>query len=112
LQYAHARAQSILAKSDKAAELRIDSKFEADERSLVRKITEYPEVVDQATNELMPHHICTYLYELAQTFNRFYEHNRVLENPRQSIRLALVQHYAETLKSGLNLLGIAAPDKM
>jgi arginyl-tRNA synthetase len=60
----------------------------------------------------MPHHVCTYLYELAQTFNRFYEHNRVIDDPRQALRLALVARYADTLKQGLALLGIASPDKM
>ncbi|MGH7237670.1 MAG: DALR anticodon-binding domain-containing protein, partial [Candidatus Saccharimonadales bacterium] len=65
-----------------------------------------------AVAELMPHHICTYLYELAQEFNRFYEHNRVIGDDRQDLRLNLVEHYAETLRFGLEILGIAAPDKM
>lgn len=111
LQYAHARAMSILRKagSDSAGEL---EDLEAGERTLVKKIGEYAEVVDKATTELMPHHICTYLYELAQTFNRFYENNRVIDDPRQNVRLSLVKSYAQTLKSGLGTLGITAPDKM
>jgi arginyl-tRNA synthetase len=110
LQYAHARARSVLAKADTpAGEF---AELEASERSLLRKITEYTEVVDKAVQELMPHHICTYLYELAQTFNSFYEHNRVIGDARQAARLQLVEHYADTLKSGLNLLGITAPDRM
>jgi arginyl-tRNA synthetase len=112
LQYAHARARSILAKAEKTGELPTDTNLEADERSLARKISEYTEVVDKAVGELMPHHICTYLYELAQTFNRFYEHNRVIDDARQQLRLALVKQYVETLKTGLDLLDIAAPDKM
>jgi len=79
---------------------------------LLRKITEYPEVVDKAVIELMPHHVATYLYELAQVFNRFYEKNRVIDNPREAVRLQLVQAYADTLKNGLTLLNIPAPDKM
>lgn len=110
LQYAHARARSILAKTDAKPE-RVES-LEADERTLVRKISEYAEVVEKATADLTPHHICTYLYELAQEFNRFYEKNRVIDDPRQGIRLKLVTDYAETLKNGLELLGIHAPDKM
>ncbi len=110
LQYAHARARSILAKADQpTGEL---NELTADERSLLRTITEYTEVVERATTELMPHHICTYLYELAQQFNRFYEHNRVIGDERQAARLQLVQHYADTLKSGLELLGITAPERM
>lgn len=114
LQYAHARARSVLAKAAKAegaagAEL---TGLTADERSLLRKITEYAEIVERATAELMPHHICTYLYELAQKFNQFYEHNRVVGDARQGVRLQLVAHYADTLRSGLALLGITAPDRM
>lgn len=111
LQYAHARARSILNKVE-AGQAQAATDLEAGERSLVRKITEYSEVVDKAVAELMPHHICTYLYELAQTFNRFYEHNRVISHERQAQRLSLVRRYADTLQSGLRLLGIVAPDKM
>jgi arginyl-tRNA synthetase len=110
LQYAHARAKSILRKAE--GESQAPENLEEGERSLVRKISEYPEVVDKAVAELMPHHICSYLYELAQTFNRFYEKNRVIGDDRQAVRLGLVERYAQTLHNGLNLLGIAAPDKM
>lgn len=111
LQYAHARARSILAKAGEQKTGELDG-LQSGERSLLRKITEYPEVVTKATSELMPHHICTYLYELAQNFNSFYEHNRVIGDERQDERLRLVELYAATLKNGLALLGIVAPDKM
>lgn len=110
LQYAHARARSILAKATSAnAEV---EELEAGERSLVRKLGDYARVVEQATSELMPHLICTYLYELSQEFNRFYENNRVIDDPREKQRLALVYQYADTLKSGLELLNIPTPEKM
>lgn len=111
LQYAHARARSILRKSS-AASRQLLGQLEKDERSLVRKISEYTEVIEKATAELLPHYICTYLYELAQTFNHFYEHNRVIGSEREGERLALIAHYADTLKAGLDLLGITAPDSM
>jgi len=110
LQYAHARARSVIAKAEQNGGVLTD--LTSDERSLLRKITEYSEVVEKATAELMPHHICTYLYELAQKFNSFYEHNRVIGDAREAPRLTLVGYYADTLKSGLTLLGITAPDKM
>jgi len=112
IQYAHARACSILKKSNVESLKSKVENLEPGERSLVRKISEYTETVDKATQELMPHHICTYLYELAQVFNRFYEHNRVIDDPRQDVRLELVKQYADTLKNGLKLLNITAPERM
>lgn len=112
LQYTHARARSILKKSPPTASQPAVPELEPGERSLVRKIGEYSEIVDKAVVELMPHHVCTYLYELAQVFNRFYEHNRVIDDPRQAVRLQLVAAYADTLRSGLELLNIPAPEQM
>jgi arginyl-tRNA synthetase len=110
LQYAYARARSILEKSSVApAELK---DLDSAERSLLRKVSEFNEVVARATSELMPHYICTYLYELAQIFNRFYEKSRVIDDPREAVRIQLVSDYAQTLKNGLTLLGIHAPEKM
>lgn len=111
LQYAHARACSILAKAGEVRKVELDS-LEPAERSLLRKISEYSEVVERAATELAPHHIATYLYELAQVFNRFYEKNRVIDDERQDIRIKLVKMYSERLKHGLELLGISAPERM
>ncbi|MBI2589228.1 arginine--tRNA ligase [Candidatus Saccharibacteria bacterium] len=117
LQYALVRAKSILRKSSVPSpqSLAKDSQLTAlnsSERSLARKLGEYPEVVEKAVTELMPHHVCTYLYELAQIFNRFYESNHVIGDPRESLRLKLVQAYAQVLKNGLGLLNIPAPERM
>lgn len=110
LQYAHARARSIL---KKAAALPGDiTDLTESERLLVRKLTEYADVIELATRELLPHHIATYLYELAQEFNRFYEKNQVIGDERQAVRLAIVAGYADTLQKGLGVLGIVAPDQM
>ena len=111
LQYAHARACSILHKANVKPAVK-PKDLDAAERSLARKISEYPEVVGRATNELMPHYICTYLYELAQVFNHFYEHSRIIGDSREATRLSLVQRYAQVLNKGLSLLGIPAPKKM
>ncbi len=113
LQYAHARARSILRKPKKRLALSPQpSALDEAERNLLRKIGEYAEVVDKAVDELMSHHTCTYLYELAQVFNRFYEKNRVIGDEREAVRTKLVQAYADTLKNGLELLNISAPEKM
>lgn len=111
LQYAHARACSILSKSEVTPELGSDT-LDAAERLLVRKLSEYPEVLTDATRELMPHAVCTYLFDLAQTFNRFYESSRIIGDSREALRLALATRYRDTLAHGLGLLGIAAPDTL
>jgi arginyl-tRNA synthetase len=110
LQYAHARARSILAKGGLRAGKATE--YGSGERVLVRKLIEYPEVLQQAVDELMPHIVCTYLYELAQVFNRFYEGNRVLGDSREEARVRLVGSYADVLRDGLTLLGIAAPERL
>ena len=112
LQYAHARACSILSKSTVApADLR-DETLDSSERLLALKLSEYQDVVTDATRELYPHLICSYLYELAQVFNRFYEGARIIDDPREATRLALALRYRDTLASGLRLLSIDAPDAL
>ena len=110
LQYAHARACSILAKADTSTETSVE--FDDSERALLLKLGEYTEVVERAAAELMPHGICSYLYELAQEFNRFYEKSHVIGDEREAIRLGLVTRYRDTLADGLSILGIAAPERM
>ncbi len=113
LQYAYVRANSILSKETGDRKQAIGNKsLDPAERTLARKISEFPEVVESAVNELLPSHICTYLYELAQTFNRFYESSRIIGDPRQNIRLKLVEAYAQVLKNGLELLNIPVLEKM
>jgi len=110
LQYAHARACSILAKAG-ANEGEI-GELDESERTLVVKLGEYSEVAELAMRELLPHHLCTYLYELAQEFNRFYEKNRIIGGEKEAHLVSLVALYADTLGAGLRLLGISAPSRL
>ncbi|MBI3494528.1 arginine--tRNA ligase [Candidatus Saccharibacteria bacterium] len=112
LQYAHARGRSILEKSANKITGSYEPNFDESERLLVRKMTEYPEIIEHAARELAPHYICTYLYELSQEFNRFYEKNRVIGDEAEVKRLSLVSAYVGILKSGLALLGIEAPSRV
>jgi arginyl-tRNA synthetase len=112
LQYAHARACSVLAKAAaSSSESDGSPELEAGERSLARKISQLPDSLDNASIDLMPHIICNYLYELAQEFNKFYETSQIVGDKRQTIRLQLVRIYAEALKNGLSILGIPAPER-
>lgn len=109
LQYAHARARRILEKVETRA---TPSDVHAEDRALVRKLGEYHEAVNLAIKELAPHHICNYLFELAQEFNRYYEKNQVVGSDHEAHRAGLVALYADTLRAGLMILGIVAPNKM
>ena len=110
LQYAHARARRILEKV--STEFVYPTEVYVEDRALVRKLGEYSEVVNRATTLLEPHHICNYLFELAQEFNRYYEKNQVVGDDREQHRAGLVAVYANTLRDGLTTLGIQAPEKM
>jgi arginyl-tRNA synthetase len=112
IQYAHARARSIIRKSTVDEANGDAPSLSESERALVVKLGEYNEVVARATEELMPHYICHYLYETAQEFNRFYEKTRVIGSENEAELVHLVGMYATTLKNGLGLLGIDAPETM
>ena len=110
LQYAHARARRVL---EKSAQTPVFPQAIYDEdRALIRKLSEYRETVEQAARGLEPHHICTYLFELAQEFNRYYEHHQMIGSDKEAHRIAIVALYADILKAGLTILGISAPDEM
>lgn len=110
LQYTHARARRILEKIDGGVQL--PTGVNEEDRLLVRKLGEYREIVELATGTLEPHHICNYLFELAQEFNRYYEKNQVIGSEYELHRAGLIALYADTLRAGLMILGIAAPQKM
>ncbi len=110
LQYAHARARRILEKI--SGTFVRPTEVREEDRKLMRKLSEYHEIIEQAKRMLEPHHICNYLFELAQEFNRYYEKNQVVGDELEVHRAGLVAVYADTLKAGLMILGIHAPEKM
>ncbi|MCL1876747.1 arginine--tRNA ligase [Candidatus Saccharibacteria bacterium] len=113
LQYAATRANSILRNlGANFADEFTAVDFDEFERALLVKIMEFSDIVAVATKDLAPHVICTYLYELAQTFNRFYENSRVAGDPRENLRARLVKIYAEILRRGLDILSMQVPEKM
>lgn len=108
LQYAHARARRIIEKSTHTPEALLT--VNPEDRVLVKKLGEYSDIIELAGENLQLHPICTYLFELSQEFNRYYEQNRVIGDTKEAHRLGLVRHYADVLKDGLALLGITAPN--
>jgi arginyl-tRNA synthetase len=87
---------------------------EPQEWALVRELPKLDGVIAEVEEELLPNRLCTYLFELSQVFNRFYDQVPVLkaEEPARSSRLALCRLTADTLKLGLGLLGIPTLERM
>ncbi len=119
LQYTHARASSVLAKAESdlanTENLSLDQfDLNSEEQALVRYLYRFPETVEQAALEYEPSQVATYLYQLSQRFNRFYNKHQILNNDQDKteLRLALTKAVRRIIKNGLNMLGIAAPDRM
>ena len=117
LQYSYARASSILkkAKADKSRIKQIKVKsLEFHEIELVKKLNQFPEIVESAYRQLNPSSIANYAFQLAQIFNEFYHACPVVnsEKETQKQRLALVQAFRIVMKNALWLLGIEAIEEM
>ncbi len=86
----------------------------AQEWSLIKAILKFDDVIVEVEEELLPNRLCSYLFELSQIFNRFYDQVPVLkaEEPNRSCRLALCKLTACTLKQGMSLLGIPTLERM
>ena len=87
---------------------------EPQEWALVRQLLQFDAVILEVEEELLPNRLCSYLFELSQVFNRFYDQVPVLkaEEPARASRLALCRLTADTLKLGLGLLGIPTLERM
>ena len=114
LQYAYVRAKSVL---DLAPSFNLEIKnieLENAERELLKQLSKFAEVVTKSATDYAPHHLCIYLFDLAQRFNSFYHACPILqaEPEKKNLRLALTQTTAQILQQGLNLLGIETVDKM
>jgi arginyl-tRNA synthetase len=115
LQNAYVRIRSIFRK---AGEEFVATKTLAlttpEEKTLALKLCQFAEAVPSVLNDFRPNILANYLFELANSFHSFYEACPVLksEEPSRSSRLALCELTGRVLRQGLNLLGIAVPEKM
>ncbi|MDG1543192.1 MAG: arginine--tRNA ligase [Candidatus Thalassarchaeaceae archaeon] len=118
LQYAHARICSIFRKVSIQREDFANNKISImndNESSLSRTLIGFSVAIDESINNYAPHRLAVYLHKLAQEFASFYENCPVLvidDKSTMNSRLALCSLTARTLSTGLNLLGIASPEKM
>lgn len=115
LQYAYARIQSIFRKAGEFIPPPLQLN-EPSERALGLKLLQFNEIVESVGREGQPHHLCSYLYELAGSFMSFYEACPILREDVsaevRTSRLQLAQLTANTLKLGLSLLGIGVLERM
>jgi arginyl-tRNA synthetase len=113
VQYAHARIAGVLRNAGGAeASAELATPLAAEERDLVKRLLEFPEVAAEAVERRGPHGITTYAIRVADEFHRFYHHHRVLESDAQSFRLGLCRATQTVIASCLDLVGVEAPERM
>ena len=80
----------------------------------MRQLLQFDAVIQEVEEELLPNRLCSYLFELCQLFNRFYDNVPVLkaDEAARGSRLALCRLSTDTLKLGLGLLGISTLERM
>jgi arginyl-tRNA synthetase len=113
VQYAHARIASILRV---AGDVQIGGDppgpLASEEKELIKRLTDFPTTVREATERRGPQLLPAYAIRLADDFHRFYHERRVLGEPEQAFRLGLVRKTQLVIARALNLVGVEAPESM
>jgi len=117
IQYTHARIRSVLNKAGYAANSEgYNQPLEAAEMDLILALNQYPEAIMQAARDYSPAIIANYVYDLAKTYNRFYQDNPILKDEvpadMRQFRLILSAASANIIKHSMTLLGITVPERM
>lgn len=117
IQYTHARIQSILKRVDSSnSEPTQHIELEEEDRTVIKSISLFPQIIQEAADQKSPAHLANYLYALVKDFNHFYQNTTPLireENTlRKDFRLKLCELTAEVISKGMSLLGIQVPDRM
>jgi arginyl-tRNA synthetase len=113
VQYAHARIAGILRNAgDAAVSAEPTGPLAAEERELVKRLAELPAVAAEAAEKRGPQAIPAYAIRVADDFHRFYHEHRVLESDQEAFRLALCRATQAVIARCLDLIGVAAPERM
>ncbi len=117
LQYTYARIRSIGRKAEAAGFDRSEAPALPNEKetSLIRKLADFPSVVEEAGRSYSPALIANYCYDLAKEYNQFYHDYSILREEdaaKRNLRLMLSEVTARTLKAGVGLLGMEMPERM
>src|SRR4029450_6338702 len=113
VQYAHARIAGILRNAgDAEASVEPAAPLAPEERDLIKRLAELPEVAGERVDARGPHAITTYAIRVADDFHRFYHHHRVLESDQQAFRLALCRATQVVFPSPLGPMGGGPPERV
>ena len=86
--------------------------LELEERELIKKIEQFPNIVKEAGAGYSPAIIANYIYELVKIYNQFYQSIQIFGTEKEDLRIALSHKCGEVIKSGMKLLGIDVPERM
>ena len=115
VQYAAVRVNKIIRDNGNGSPL-VDGYDYTAEKAIIAKLLEYPDVVRRAAEELEPHKVANYIYELARELNRYYEATPVATGDvtpeEKSARLGVLTKASHVFAHGLGLLGIEVPEQM
>ena len=114
LQYTHARCRSVLAKADKPTDYDPALLTDDDSYAVIKLLADWNDTVREAAEKYEPSIVARRLIDIAQAYNRFYISGRIITDdaPLTAARLKLTDTVADTLREGLDLLLIKAPDRM
>lgn len=114
LQYAHARAASIIEKAREAGIEPIVAHVLPEAGPVEKLLYRFPEIVSRAGMEYAPHQVATYLIELARAFSTYYAETKIVDKDDHlsPYKVGLTMAFKIVMKNGLSLLGIPAPEKM
>jgi arginyl-tRNA synthetase len=113
VQYAHARIAGILRNADGgSATPAAPTALAVEERELVKRLLEFPQIAREAAERRAPHAVPIYAIRVADDFHRFYHQHRVLESEQQTFRLELVRAVQSVIARCLDLVGVEAPERM
>jgi arginyl-tRNA synthetase len=113
VQYAHARIAGIMRNAAKMPAAATDPDLGDEERDLVKRLTEFPEVAEEAAARRAPHMLTVYAIRVADDFHRFYHRNRVISNNEVlPFRRDLARATQTVIATSLGLIGVEAPERM
>jgi arginyl-tRNA synthetase len=115
VQYAHARIAGILRNAPSPpsnSPLQAPQELAAEEKELIKRLVEFPGIVEEAVERRGPHALPNYAIRVADDFHRFYHEHRVIGSDAEEFRLALVRATQIVIALSLNLVGVEAPERM